>query len=81
MTIQNGARAPRGSACLEKAAAILPPRHLELIATASQAYSFLFAIRATSPHCAPAHRAWQEAAVALAVAIIKHAEQIGGRHE
>ena len=59
----------------------LTPRHLELIETASKAYAFLFAIRATSPQWAPAHRVWQEAAEALAVAIIKHAEQIGGRHD
>lgn len=81
MTIQNGACAPRGSACPKKAAATLPPCHLELIETASKAYAFLFAIRATSPQWAPAHRVWQEAAEALAVAIIKHAEQIGGRHD
>lgn len=72
--------AATGSACLEKATG-LTPRHLELIRTAGEAYRRLFEIRGTAPEWAPAHSAWQEAAEALAIAIVKHAEQLEARHD
>jgi hypothetical protein len=75
MKNKNGALAPTAPACLEKAIA-LTPRHLELIRTAGETYRLLFAIRGTAPEWAPAHHAWREAAEALAIAVIKHVEQL-----
>ncbi|MBA1238725.1 hypothetical protein G7015_09585 [Pseudomonas kunmingensis] len=75
MTIQNGARAPRGSACLQKVEALMfTDRQVDLIRTAGAAYYRLFEIRGTSPEWAPAHRAWCVAAENLAVAIVKQME-------
>lgn len=70
--------AATGSACLEKTTG-LTPRHLELIRTAGEAYRRLFEIRGTAPEWAPAHRAWQEAAEALAVAMVKQVDQLEAR--
>ena len=81
MKIQNGATVPLAPLCPKKAAGGLTPRHLELIRTAGEAYRRLFEIRGTAPEWAPAHSAWQEAAEALAIAIVKHAEQLEARHD
>lgn len=55
-------------------AAALNERHLELVRAAGEAYRRLFEIRAISPQWAPAHRAWLDAAEALAVAVLKQQE-------
>lgn len=72
--------AATGSACLEKVTG-LTPRNLELTRTAGEAYRRLFEIRATDPEWAPAHRAWQEAAEALAIAMVKQVDQLEARHD
>ena len=68
-------KAATGSVCLEKAIA-LTPRHLELARAAGEAYRRLFEIRGTAPEWAPAHAKWLDLAETLAIALIKHAEQL-----
>lgn len=75
MENKNGAMALTGSACPEKAIA-LTPRHLELARAAGKAYRRLFEIRGTAPEWASAHAKWLDQAETLAVALIKHAEQL-----
>lgn len=73
-------QAAKPPACLEKATG-LTPRHLELIRAAGEAYRRLFEIRGTAPEWAPAHSAWQEAAEALAIAMVKQVDQLEARHD
>ncbi len=69
------------SLCLEKAAALPPPpRHLELIRTAAEAYRRVLDACAIGPEWTPAHRARLDTAENLAIATIKHTDQLEARH-
>lgn len=77
MNIQNGALALTGSACLEKVETLaFTGQQMEQIRAAGEAYRRLFNIRGTSPEWAPAYAQWQHLAENLAIAIVKHAEQL-----
>lgn len=66
-----------GSVCLQKLDfLVFTERQIHQVRAAGEAYRRLFAIRGTAPEWAPAHSAWQEAAEALAIALVKHVEQL-----
>ncbi|MDV7210766.1 hypothetical protein [Azotobacter beijerinckii] len=69
-------RAVTGSACPEKAAGLLAPRHLELIRTAQQALHRATDQTSTSADRIAALPAWQTAAEQLAVALVSCLEAI-----
>ena len=73
-------KAATGSVCLEKAIA-LTPRHLELARAAGEAYRRLFEIRGTAPEWPQAHAKWLDLAETLAIAIVRHVEQLEAPHD